>query len=957
MSEPKPQAAAEKFLRFILALFVPLLIVAITLSTPDPAIDIKRMLLAWATGILGIGWILMSAWFRIPFRRPPLFFALLGALLLLQIIAMVPSEFPWISALVVSRLFTLFVLYVVVSQIYHDDKQIRVLLLSTCIGMLLASGYAYLQAAGLDPVGWGEKDSDVYKNLPSFFGHPNFAAHALVFTIPFAIYLALTGRRLAVLFAVAFFIYLEATDQRGAWIGLAGAATLLGMAWLLGRRQRNPVMGAVVSLGGTAVAGLVGLAGAAGWSLIRTGVAFPIEHSLLLRYQSYVSAGQMFFERPFLGHGPGVYGITNPIYWSRFEQEWFAQERRMNAHVHNDLIEFGIDAGMLGSGLYLALLLTGIAFGLMLAFRSSETSKRALGYLFAAVFAAFAIDGLFGFGFYVPVSGALFFISMGVLDALHRPARTDPEVSWAPALRWALGGLLVVLVVFESRVFSARQDLQIAGAYQAAKRYEEAEALLQRGLGKAPWDWDFDRQIGHVRAAQGDFDGAIAAYERVIEKNPYYILTRLPLAHAKMRRAQLHLRENPTDVEGVLAQLDNGAEDLKRALEVCPMLPEAHQIRAEIAGVSAIVSATADGAENNGRSLAYWTVAEEHLEQAVEYKLDNVDEMYRQLVHVRVALNDLPGAEQALTEAVRRDPHNTAMWPTFLDYVFKYSRFDQARNVIQAQIRELEAETPPDNAALTTTKLFLGNILENGYGDMDAALAAYREAMVLGPERPEVWTNFARFARQRGRMEEFRAAVLQTVQDAGDTARDKLPGPVLAADLFLRTGVDGLFNASSVLLAAVRSYQASTEDLNAEEAAGWAADLLQEAVQSLPIEEHCLTVFNIGLCRNAMKQYELARGLLQLVDECIPEDQAEAYALHYADTLTGFGQPEEALRVLEQAVNVNPQNLELRWALARNLSRMENFERAKEIYDALLAETGLDFQGKRMLEEERNALP
>lgn len=958
MSESTPYNVAEKTLRALTALLLPLLIVAFTFATPDPTLDLKRLLLMWGAGLLGGGWLLSSWWFKVPFRRPPIFFGMLMTLWLLWIVATVPSPFPWISAMSISRLFGLIVIYVVASQVYRTEAQIRVLLLAACLGMMLAAAYAYMQAAGLDPIPWEGKDTDVYKDLPGFFGHPNFAAHALVVVIPFSVYLALTGWRWAGLFTITFLVYLAATSQRGAWLGLAGAAVLVAIAWLAGRRLKNPYTGIALSISGTGVAGLAGLAAIAGWSMLRSGVAFPIEHSLLLRYQGYVSAGAMFLDRIFLGHGPGVYGLTNPLYWSQFEQQWFAQERRMNAHVHNDLMEFGIDAGMLSAGLYLSLLLAGIAYGLYLAFTADEDKRRRLGYLFAAVFTAFAIDGLFGFNYYVPVSAALFFLSMGMLDGQILQGRPAPksEASWAPALRWAMGGLLVVLVVFESRLFSAQLDLQMGLRLQSAGNYADAEQVHLRGLGKAPWDWNFNRQIGHARASRGDLAGAIAAYERVLEQNPHYLLTRLPLAHTKMRAAQLYLRDHPGDAEETLRLLDAAAQDLHRALELCPMLPEAHQIMAEISGVSALVATSADGAEKPGRAESYWRTAENHLELAVEYKLDDMDQMYRQLAQVRVALNDLAGAEKALTEAVRRDPHNTSMWPTFLEYVLKYGRFDQARNVIGAQIRQLESETPVDTDALATTKMFLGNLLENGYDDLDGALAAYAEAARLQPGRPEVWTNYARFARQRNRMDEFRSSVMQAVRDAGE-AKDVLPGPLLAADLYLRTGIEGLYNASGILLAAVRSYKADPDGLKARDAAAWAVDLLQEAAQPLPIEEHCMTVFNIGLCRNALEQYDLARGLLQMLDECIPADQASAYALHYADTLTGFGQSEEALAVLERAVNNFPDDLELRWALARNLSRLQNFGRAREIYEDLLAEQDLDVQGRRMLEAELGALP
>jgi tetratricopeptide (TPR) repeat protein/O-antigen ligase len=958
VSENQPQAAAERVLRFIYAAALPQFILAITLSTPDPASDIKRLLLAWTATVLGLGWLGVAWWFKISFRRPPLFFWLLTGMLVLHGIASVPSEFPGQSLVAVCRLVLLCTLYLVASQVYHTEKQIRLFFLLTCLGMVAASGYAFIQQASLDPIPWSDKDSDVYRNLPSTFGHPNFAAHALMFAIPFAGYLAATGMRAAWLMVAVFLLYLNATDQRAGWLALAGAAGLVAMGALLGQRFRRPIVGALASIGATALAGLAAAGSYVLFMIARSGVAFPIDESLLLRYQSYVSAARMFFDRPLLGHGPGVYALKNPIYWTPFEQQWFAQERRMMWRVHNDLMEYGINAGMFGAGLYLALLATGVVYSLTYAFRARDQRHRMLGYCFAFTFTAFGIDGLFGFNSFVPVSAALWFITMGMLDARYesRALRVPMPRATAAALSAILAVTLVASGVMHSLVFSAQQDMQRGIALHEAQRYDEARRSFERGHAKTPWDWDFYRHIGHTMAAREDFDGAIAQYHALLDRNPYYLLTRLPLSHAMMRRAQLFLQQNPDKGAEALEQLDLARQELDTALVLCPMLPEAHQMHGQISSVGAIIAATLQGGEAVQRTQQYWRDAEHHYEEAARYKLEDMGGIYTQLAKVRVALNDLPGAEHALTEAVRRDPHDITPWPAFLDFVLKFARFDQARNVLIAQIRQLESEASPDYAAITTLQLFLANILENGYSDIDGALGAYRKAMALEPGRPEIWTNFARFARQRQRMDDFRAALLEAVANQGEKAREVLPGQVMAASLYLRDGMPALEGASSVLLATVRSYRPEAQKMSVTDATGWAVDMLQAALQTAPVEEQCITAFNLGLCRNALGQYELAVALLQVLDKCMPADQASAYALHLADALTGLKQLEQAQAVLERAMTVNPDDLEVRWALARNLARSGKRERAIEVYDGLLAESGIDFKGKAMLEQERAGL-
>jgi tetratricopeptide (TPR) repeat protein/O-antigen ligase len=950
-----PYALAERLLRAGLIAFILLVVPAVYLATDGPATDIKWLLVAWAAGILAIGW-LVAVWrYGMPLKVPVLFAPLILGLLTVLCIALVPSEFRLLGIQVISRYVLLAALYFICSQVVYTEAHIRLVMGWTCAAMMFAAGYAFLQAAGLDPLPWDRK-TDIYQNLPSTFGHPNFAAHALMFVIVYAAYLAATGSRWGVVFGAAFLVYLSATGQRAGWIALAGAVVLAVVAWLLSRSTRRAEVSAAMTVGATGILGVTGLGAYMTMNYLRSGNLFPLDHSLLLRYQSYVGAGDMFFERPLLGHGPGVYGIKNPLYWTPFEQEWFAQERLMNMQVHNDLIEFGIDGGMLAAGCYLGLLVTGVFAALLLAFRSKGRIK-GLGIAFAAVFAAFAIDGLFGFNLRVPVSAAFFFIAMGMLEGLWRTERGAPEPAprRADAFRWLFAGLVLVCAFFESRVFSSEYDLQ-QGINLKSTQPEQARELIESAYRKAPWNWRTQRQLGHLALDQGELSEALHHFERVFEINPYNLLTRLPLAQTRMLRAQQQLSINAGSPDEALAELARGTAALETLLEMCPMDPRAHELIGRIEMASGVLAARQPGATSAEKALRYWRKAEHHLAQAVQYEVDGPDENYRMLAEVRISLGDIMGAEKALSESVRRDPHNLSAWPPFLLFAAAQNRFDQARNAMLAQISLLKEESPVDTNALATAYLIMANMQENGYQNVAETQAAFEGAAALRPERLEIWTNYARFAREKGQLAALEAALLQADAAAASNEDIKLPEAVLAVNLYLKEGAPSLLRASEVMLSVVRSSGERPHGLSPTEAHGWAVALLEDKSREGNPDELCRVWFNLALSRNALADYTAAREWLERADTCLPADLRGVLAVHWADTLVGLGEATAAMQRLEQAIGAEPANLELRWAYARTLARIGLSDRARVEYEKLLAEPDIESIGRDMLLSELEQL-
>ncbi len=967
--------AARRF-RAALSVFIVLLVLAMYPFTPDPTGDVKRFLVAMAAFGFGIAWLGVMWMGILPFRKPPLFFGFLIAFLALFALASLRSEFFMFSVVEWSGFFALFVLYLVASQVCRTRDQALRLMATACLAVAAASLYGFLQKMNLDPFPWDERTSDIYLNVPATFGHPNFAAHTLILVIIMAALFvfdvvsahlrgtldAPTRRRgwIGGACLPIFLVHLRLTEQRAGLIALATAATLICVAVIVGRRFRNPVLGAACSMALVAALGLAGAGGAMALSRWRAGTTIPLDTSLLIRYQSYVSAADMFFKRPLSGHGPGVYAIAYPEFWTPFEQEWFAKQFRMNNRVHNDLMEVGIDAGVFAAGLYLAMLALGMGAGLAMAFRARDPARRSLGYAFAAFFVAFLIDGLFGFNLRVPVSATLLFLGMGMLEGLHTPAgQARPLTTPATiALRMGLLVALCLVAILGARVFLSQIFYQDGIRAHYRKDLDAARVSFERGLKMAPWDWQFERRLGLLRLAVFDPEAAIAHFERSLRANPYFVMTRLRLGHARLMVARQRMQTDPAASQEISALLDQAAADADQILELCPVLPAAHELLGRIASVHALQrAAVKDKTSADAATIeALWDRAEHHLEYAIQQSPEPQSELFRMLGNVRIAKGRIPEAEQALVRAIEADPADMETWPLLLDLAHAHHRYDSARNTAYSQIRRLNAAAPPNHDAIGSAYLFLANILETGYADYDGADAAYAAAVEHAPLRPEVWANFARYAQTHDRKDALVAAVAQSCARLAVAGEKPLPY-VAAVNAVLQQGAAALEQASTILLAHVRAHRPS-DTLTAAQVYGWAARILLETAQTADPADPaiCAAWMNLGIVHAGMDELEIADRIFTHAERCIDTDRAAFLAIYWADALLRMDRGDEALARLLNARDKAPDNLDCLWAIARTYARIGRFDQAREAYAELLKEPDLAPQGRAMIEEELQAV-
>ncbi len=543
-----------RLIRGVLLLWLVGLVLGLTAYTGDPAGPIKYMFTGWAAGVCGVllarhcwkgRWInaggipllalvwiavhMVAGWIHSPLEYlsrvdhvlwsdvfsggagdaiTSLFVMHAPETKLWHILQSISSLAPWISG---------WVILCAITQAFREEKQQHRFFGVLLLVMMATNCYGFAQHFGWDPFPWSIKDTLEYKNLPSTFANPNFAGHALLLCIPVAIYLISIGKRWAWLPLATMLAHLYMTGMRSAALAVVGMVGLLVIVQVVKRFGMLPKRKALLTV--IVLMLLAGLGAGAGVMAFSNGIIpdSKMDSSLLLRLNGYDNASRMITERPVLGIGPGRYGKTTPGHWTEFESLWYGLTGKHNGHVHNDLLETAVEAGLLGLLAFVLLLVIAVLIGLKGYYHyqsKPERNESRFALLLVLMIVGFVVDGLFGFPLRVPVSGALFFVVLGMVATLYGAKRTTLYVSRIVAvlaLVMGMGG-----AVLSTQHFLAERAFQQAtGAMEfLAENRTSRTALVTAqeayadGRMLQPWDVRGWNGLAHLATMQGKHDVA-----------------------------------------------------------------------------------------------------------------------------------------------------------------------------------------------------------------------------------------------------------------------------------------------------------------------------------------------------------------------------------------------------------------------------------------------------------------
>lgn len=328
-------------------------------------------------------------------------------------------------------------------------QQVQTLLSGLAVCAVIASGYAVIQYAGINPTGlkpfWGMKMLPGVKAVGSTLGNANFLGKFLVLTTPLlAAYLfqaeTWLKRFLMGLVLLLVMAALVATETRASWLGCVIAGTIFFFFIKNTDRFKRNVF--IASLAGIVVSGLVFLAIVA----MLSGRFQDLQATIIRRTSEVVNTvcgktttgtSARFFlwekgldqiaQRPWFGYGPDTHVLImrkyNLEYNSRFDDNVELDR------VHNNYLDTALSQGLFGLFAYCGIM---AAFLLWL-WRAQNREKNTRARIFlCAIFSSYCgylINDCFSFSV-VSVSPT-FWSLMGLAFALQRlysGKESDPAV-------------------------------------------------------------------------------------------------------------------------------------------------------------------------------------------------------------------------------------------------------------------------------------------------------------------------------------------------------------------------------------------------------------------------------------------------------------------------------------------------------------------------------------------------
>jgi O-antigen ligase len=355
------------------------------------------------------------------------------------------------------------------------------------------------------------------------YGHPGtFATVVVLLWLASAAHLGFETVRARLTLAalgllVAFVVFVS--GARGAWLGIAAAVSLCGLAWGASPERRR-MLRTFVRSPRVRVAGVLIVAGA----VVLAVVFVPAVTRRLLapaadvRTGFFGSAIRMFGDDPLSGQGPGMWTVDRAAYTLSSEQDYYVP------HAHNLFLQTAAELGLVGIA---AGVLVALAVGrlIWLALRSDDGTQRRFGWATAFAVVYLVVNQLFDFYANMPAIAFLFALLVARLD-VFAPSVAPWDGSATARFAGRLGGRMAVGVLLVGTLLSAgwllrTEAIALDGqrATAAANDGDWASALeaARRAVAADPGVPPYIFTLGMAAAYEGNFAEARDAFRSAAE--------------------------------------------------------------------------------------------------------------------------------------------------------------------------------------------------------------------------------------------------------------------------------------------------------------------------------------------------------------------------------------------------------------------------------------------------------
>ncbi|HNR30467.1 MAG TPA: tetratricopeptide repeat protein, partial [Candidatus Hydrogenedentes bacterium] len=544
---------------------------------------------------------------------------------------------------------------------------------------------------------------------------------------------------------------------------------------------------------------------------------------------------------------------------------------------------------------------------------------------------------------------------------------------------------------------------RIGATLAAVQDYDEAVRHLERALERNPYHVPTLARLVGTRLAQAEaemnqepgeaaptanpdrlLDDATRHADRMIALCPYFPIAEELKARILCLRAQsLARRDPPADRVEIEEQWRAAEAHFERAIELGAknhielyrFLAQVRDVLGDLEGeeealVRAAQANPGDGAlwnvffdfamraEPSERLQSTLTMMIAHIANLDPPRHDAVAKGYMALARLATESRDFPRAEAAFANAARYGTEEASVWTAFAQYAHRRKRLAFFEECLGEAVRRVKETGVLTHPALAVAHLLLAEIQESQQPPVDPAIidAAYQQAVQFAPDRPDVWSNYANFARKQDRMDALKETVTTSCRAALENGLTPL-AYVRAVNDVLEEGPVALEVATETLLRQFREYPPDNARLAAVHLT-WAAQLLLEAAVAaqdgdVPL---CMTWLNLAIVLAGIEQYPVAEGLYPRAMQCLEGENVAVGGMQWADTLQRMGRMPEAINLLRDLLVRFPDMPDVRHACAQALARNRQIPEALQEYDVLLDVPYLPPNIVQQLEAEREAL-
>jgi tetratricopeptide (TPR) repeat protein/O-antigen ligase len=465
-----------------------------------------------------------------------------------------------------------------------DEKFVKKIQYTVIAAGSVASIYAILQILQLDFI-WHNTVKPYGQRSISTFGNPNFFSAYILIVIFWVIGDLFDKKNIKLWFLVLLINItgLAITMTRSSFMGLFFGIIILG--YLIIYRLKNVIFNQLKKIFYIIISGMILLA------VVLSAMSPQFSEriraitnvksmgsALTQRLLIWESSYDMLKDTPVVGRGWGNFEIFYPFYQGKLLHKPLYRTLRTHANnTHNFLLELLTQVGIIGTGIYIWLIVMFVYCSLKIYAKTEEKQKIKILLLMTAG-VSFWVDNILNVSLFFPMPALAFWLNAGILAWNGRKIINYPVRKFHLGNKYNLflTGMIVFVsfVVFYNYMYFASSMHFFKGfKFSRQNRLVEAKEELLKCYQMYPFNVDNNYELGNVyaRFKQKNADNmgkAIWAYEESIKANPGY-------DEIYFNLGIMHMRQN---------EIDKALHNMKVSLDINPTSPGVQRSIGDIMG-------------------------------------------------------------------------------------------------------------------------------------------------------------------------------------------------------------------------------------------------------------------------------------------------------------------------------------------------------------------------------------